>query len=123
MPLPEFSIENYPYRSDSGDWFYSSSAANCTAAQQMVASATPGYRHYISSILISSPSAQVVTIQDGAGTVMLRTHIVAATPFVRSFPQGMEYMESADGQKLMIASDTSASIYWTITGFKKPYTV
>lgn len=122
MPY-ELHVLNPTERWDSGDWFFNGSAANCTAAQQMVASAGAGNRHYISSVTIASPSAQVITIQDGASTVLHRITTEAAKEYQWILPRGMEYRHPTDGQKIMIASNVSASTYWTIGGFTKPYHV
>jgi hypothetical protein len=123
MPKERFmGIHQDPVRWDGGDWFNCASAANCTAAQQMVASAGAGNRHYISYLSISSPSAQVLTIQDGAGTVMKRFYSTASANCEWILPRGMEYRCPATGQKIMISSNVSASTYWTIGGFYQPYT-
>ncbi len=122
MPFErDMGIYHDPIRWDNGDWFSCASAANCTAAQQMVASAGAGNRHYISSISITTPSAQTISIQDGASTVIKRMRTTAGGETNWSLPRGMEYRCPTAGQKIMIKSDVSASTYWTIAGFYKPY--
>lgn len=109
-------------RWDSGDWFETSACANLSATSLQIApSAGAGYINYISSITFASPSAQCIRIWDGASADIARIYIKAADTTQLIFPRGMELKIPTAGSDIKALSDVSATTYYTITGFRKPY--
>lgn len=119
MPLELHT--NPAQRWDAGDWFTSSTSPNLTAGTQTIASAGAGNYHYLSYFTCASPSAQVISLQDGAGAIIGKFNIEAAKTFELVLPRGMERRCPNVGQRIDVISDTSATTYWTIGGFYKPF--
>ena len=120
MPFERFSLDDTS-RWDKGDWYNASACTNMTAALQIVASAGAGNYHYISSIHVSSPSAQLFTITDGTSATITQFYSQALTPLEIQFPRGMERRCPNVGQNIKMKSDVSASVYYTIAGFYYPW--
>lgn len=122
MPLQDFTIENPGYRTDSGDWFYTSACASFSATSlQIAASAGAGNANYISSITFSSPSAQCIRLWDGASADICRIYTTALNTTQIIFPRGMELRIPTPTSNIKAISDVSAMTYYTITGLIKPY--
>jgi hypothetical protein len=121
MPLEIFQ-EPGP-RWDGGDFYNTSACASFSATPlQIATSAGAGYCNYISTITFSSPSAQCITIWDGASANICKLYTTALNTTQLVFPRGMELRVPTVGSNIKALSDVSATTYFTITGTKKPYT-
>ena len=101
-----------------GDFFETSACASFSATPlQVVPSGGAGFTTFISSILVSSPSAQCIKMWDGASAVHARVYTKALDNTLVTWPRGMELETTTNGSNLKFLSDTSATTYFTIAGF------
>lgn len=106
-----------PLRLDAGEWYTAQTSGNLTAATLTVLSAGADCYHYITNFSVCSPSAQLITLQEGNENILHRAYIEAAKTYEWILLDPLRC--PTVGQTINILSNVSATTYWTIAGFFK----
>ena len=104
------------------DWNYAGSIANATAAAAMVAAGGAGYRHYISRLILNSEGTDGMWVGvsgTGGSFAIGKMNLVSGTaPTIISFSPGNELKMPTTNAGIYLISDVSATINYTISGYK-----